>query len=69
MGVQKHDQNKILQNNRVEKFLQRNRQKSQTDVFFDLFYHVFGRFSVREVKNTTHKTLKKSDPVHFFASF
>jgi hypothetical protein len=43
---------KTLQNNnRVETFykIQKNRQKSKTDFFSILFYHVFVRFSVRGV--------------------
>jgi hypothetical protein len=41
MGVQKN----VLQNNRVEKFLQKNQQKS-----VDFIYHVFGRFPVKGVQ-------------------
>jgi hypothetical protein len=38
----------VLQTNRVEKVLQKNRQKkSKTDCFSIFCYHVFGRFSVR----------------------
>jgi hypothetical protein len=40
---------------------------SQTDFFSICFYHVFGRFSVREFKNTTKNLGKKSDqPWYFF---
>jgi hypothetical protein len=40
----------VLQKNRVEKFLQKIDQKSETDFFAIFFYHVFGRFSVRGVQ-------------------
>jgi hypothetical protein len=58
MRVQK--QNK---KHRVEKFLQKFDQKSKTDFFSVLFYHVFGRFSVRGVQKPDKKYRKnKSDP-------
>jgi hypothetical protein len=44
MGVQKHYKNRF-EKNRVEKFLQKKRQKSKTGcfLFLDVCYHVFGR--------------------------
>jgi hypothetical protein len=45
MGVQKHYKN-LLQKNRVEKCLPKNRQKNPKPIFLDFFNHVFGRFSV-----------------------
>jgi hypothetical protein len=48
-------------------FLQKNRQKSKTDFFLILFYHVFGRFSVRGVfKNTINISLKSGQLWYFF---
>jgi hypothetical protein len=42
----------VLQKNRAEKFLQKNRPKNPKPVFFlDFVHHVFGRFSVRENKS------------------
>jgi hypothetical protein len=44
-------------------------QKSKTDFFLDLFYHVFGRFSVRGVQKHDKKyRTNKSDPSPFLAS-
>jgi hypothetical protein len=51
--------------------LQKNRvEKSKTDFFSILFYHVFGRFSVRGVQKHDKKISKinKSDPSPFLAS-
>jgi hypothetical protein len=36
-----------LQKNRVEKFFKQIDKKRKTDFFLDFFYHVFGRFSVK----------------------
>jgi hypothetical protein len=49
-GSSKALQKTFYKKNRVEKFLQKNRQKSKTDFFSIFFYHVFGRFSVRGVR-------------------
>jgi hypothetical protein len=46
--------------NRVEKFLQKNRQKIQNRFFLDFFYHVFGRFSVRGVEKHDKKISPKN---------
>jgi hypothetical protein len=66
-GSSKTLQKTFYKKNRVEKFLQENRQKSKTDFFLDFFHHVFGRFSVRGVKKHDKKSHKKSDqPWYFF---
>jgi hypothetical protein len=55
--------------NRVEKLLQKNRQKKRNRFFSVLFYHVFGHFSVRGVqKYHTQISKNKSDPGPFLAS-
>jgi hypothetical protein len=60
---------KSFTKNRVERFLQINRQIIQNRFFVDLFYHIFGRFSVRGFKNTTKKQIThKSDPGPVLAS-
>jgi hypothetical protein len=49
-GSSKALQKNVSPKNRVEKLLQKNRpKKSKTDCS-DLFYHVFGRFSVGGVQ-------------------
>jgi hypothetical protein len=49
-GSSKTQQKTFYKKNRVEKFLQKNRQKNAKPMFSRLFfYHVFGRFSVRGV--------------------
>jgi hypothetical protein len=60
MGVQKHNKKACYKKNRVEKFLQKNRQKIQNRLFLWIFvYHVFGRFSVRGVQKHDKKPHKK----------
>jgi hypothetical protein len=55
--------------NRVEKALQKNRQKIQNRLFIDFFSHVFGRFSVRGVqKHYTRISKNESNPGPFLAS-
>jgi hypothetical protein len=50
----------VLQKNRVEKFLQKKSTKSPKPTFSRiLFYHVFGRFSVRGVQKHDKKISKK----------
>jgi hypothetical protein len=49
MGVQKTTKT-FYKKNRVEKFLQKNRPKTQNRLYLDFFYHVFGRFSMRGVQ-------------------
>jgi hypothetical protein len=49
----------VLQKSRVEKFLQKNRQKIQNRLFLGFFNHVLGRFSARGVKKHD-KNLKKN---------
>jgi hypothetical protein len=51
-------QKNVLQKDRVEKFLQKNRQNNPKPDFVSFFYHVFGRFSVRGVQ----KHDKKKNP-------
>jgi hypothetical protein len=59
MGVQKHYKKNVLQKNRVKKFLPKSRPKNpQTDFFSNLFYHAFGRFSVRGAKKHGKKCQK-----------
>jgi hypothetical protein len=69
-GSPKTQQKTFYKKNRVEKFLQKNRQKIQNPFFLDLFYRVFGRFSVRAVqkhdKKISHKKL--TNPGTFLAS-
>jgi hypothetical protein len=55
MGVKKHNKN-VLQKNRVEKFLTK---KFKTDFSYQLFYHVFGLFSVRGVQQHDQKNIEK----------
>jgi hypothetical protein len=58
----------VLQKNRVEKLLQKNRQAIQ-NIFFSRFLYVFGRFLVRGLKKRPKKYQKnKSDPGPFLAS-
>jgi hypothetical protein len=45
----------VLETDRVEKFLQKNRPKIQNRLFPGFFYHVFGRFSVRGVQKHDQK--------------
>jgi hypothetical protein len=49
-GSPKTQQKTFYKKNRVERFLQKNRQKSKTHFFSICFYRVFGRFSVRAVQ-------------------
>jgi hypothetical protein len=59
----------VLQKNRAEKFLQKDRQKSKTDFLSIFVYHVFGRLSVRRVQKQQKNTEKnKSDPGVFMTS-
>jgi hypothetical protein len=60
----------VLQKARVEKFLQKSRQKIQNRFFLDFGCHVFGRFSVRGVQKHRLKRISKikSDTGPFFAS-
>jgi hypothetical protein len=59
---------RFLSKNRAEKFLQKNRQKSQTEFLSILFTHVLGHFSVRRSKKH-RKNIEnnKSDPGPFLA--
>jgi hypothetical protein len=70
-GSSKTLQKTVCKTNRVEKFLQNNRQKIPNRFFLNLFfYQVFGRFSVRGVqkhdKKISHKNL--TNPGTFLAS-
>jgi hypothetical protein len=65
-GSSKALQKTFCKKNHVEKFLQKIDQKSKTDFFSILFYHVFGRFLVRGVQTKYLKN--KSDPGPFLAS-
>jgi hypothetical protein len=47
-------------------FYQKIDKKSQTDFFSVLFYHVFGRFSVRGVQKHDKKSRKKTDQPRYF---
>jgi hypothetical protein len=49
-GSSKALQKTFCKKYRVEKFLPKNRLKTQNRLFLDFFYHVFGRFSVRGVQ-------------------
>jgi hypothetical protein len=51
-------------------FYQKKRQKIQNRFFLDLFYHVFGRFSVRGVQKHDKKISQKNltSPGIFWAS-
>jgi hypothetical protein len=44
MGVQKHYKKRFANKNRVEKFLQKNRQKIQNRFFLDFFFSRFWAF-------------------------
>jgi hypothetical protein len=72
MGVQKHYKKTFCKTNRVEKLLQKNRQKVPNRLFLDLFYSRFWAFlgdRRGEFKTTIEKHRKnKSDPVPFLAS-
>jgi hypothetical protein len=57
-GSSKTLQKTFCKKNRVEKFLQKKSTKNPKPIFFDLFYHVLGRFSVRGVKKH-HKRISK----------
>jgi hypothetical protein len=54
-GSSKTLQKTFCKNDHVEKFLQKIRPKIQNRFFLDLFYHVFGRLSVRRVKKHDKK--------------
>jgi hypothetical protein len=68
-GSSKTLQKTFCKEDRVEKLLQKNRPKIQNRFFLDLFYHVFGRFSVRGDQKHDKKISKnESDPSPFLAS-
>jgi hypothetical protein len=58
MGVQKHYKKRFTKKIMSKSFYKKIDKKPKTDFFSVLFYHVFGRFSVRGVqrhdKNLTH---------------
>jgi hypothetical protein len=67
-GSSKTLQKTFYKKNRVENCLQKFDQKSKTDFFSILFYHVFGHFSVRGVQKHDKKNIKNnSNPSPFLA--
>jgi hypothetical protein len=66
MGVQKHYKKRFTKKSRRKVFT----KKSRTDFFSVLFYHVFGRFSVRGVQKHDKKISEKNltNPGTFLAS-
>jgi hypothetical protein len=66
----KNTQKNVLQKTSCRKvFTKNSTKKSKTDYFSIFFNHVFGRFSVREFKNTIKQDRKnESDPIPFLYS-
>jgi hypothetical protein len=55
----------LYKTNRVKRFLKKNRRKIQNQ-FLSIFYHVFGRFSVRGVQKHDKQNIEK---INLTASF
>ena len=65
MGVQKHHKKRFAKKS-CRKVFTKSSTKNPKPTFLGLFYHVFGRFSVRGAQNTTQIYRKnKSDPIPF----
>jgi hypothetical protein len=59
MGVQKHYQKRFTKKIVSKSFHKKFDQKSKTDCFSKMFYHVFGRFSMRGVQKHDKKNIEK----------
>jgi hypothetical protein len=70
MGVQKHNKKRFTKKIVSKSFYKKIDKKSKTDFFSILFYHVFGRFSVRGVQKHGKKNSQKNltNPGSFLAS-
>ena len=60
MGVQKHYKKRFTKKSCRKVFTNKSTKQSQTDFFSILFYHVFGRFSVRGVQKHDKKISGKN---------
>jgi hypothetical protein len=66
MGVQKHYKKRFAKKIVSKSLYKKIDKKSKTDFFSNFLYHVFGRFSVREVQKHDKKYWEnKSDPIPF----
>jgi hypothetical protein len=59
MGVQKHYKKRFTKKIVSKSFHKKIEKKSKPDFFSVLFYHVFGRFSVRGVQKHDKKSHQK----------
>jgi hypothetical protein len=62
MGVQKHYKKRFANKIMSKSFYKKFDQKSKTDFFSKMFYHVFERFSMRGVQKHDKKNIEKINP-------